>query len=253
MAHFNYSGSVFPIREDLKRAYKKYWQELAKPGCWWLGAESIAIAQETRNAVDCSYCSERKQALSAYQMNGNHDGGISSEYVVSGLDEWTVDAIHRVVTDQSRITQAYIDGLDSVGLNVEKYVELVGVAVTVFSIDEFNRALGLPLELLPKAIPGGVSGYFPSQAMIDIGFVPMLPSDGAVDKEADLWTGWAPNVVRALSVVPDAVRSWIDVSAAQYLSMGDLVRLKEDESRAIDRPQMELVAGRVSAINECFY
>ena len=192
MTHFNYSGSVLPIREDLKRAYKKYWQELAKPGCWWLGAELIAIAQETRNAVLCSHCSERKQALSSYQTNGNHDGGISSEYVISGLDEWTVDAIHRVVTDQSPITQAYIDGLNSVGLNVEKYVELVGVAVTVFSIDEFNRALGLPLELLPKVSLGGVTGYFFSQATIDIGFVPMLPSDGAVDKEADLWTGLGP-------------------------------------------------------------
>ena len=48
--------------------------------------------------------------------------------------------------------------------------------------------------------------------------------------------------MQTLSVVPDAVRAWIDVSTAQYLSMGDLVRLKEDETRAIDRPQMELVA-----------
>ena len=59
-------------------------------------------------------------------------------------------------------------------------------------------------------------------------------------------------MLRALSLVPDEVRSWIKVANVQYV-MGDLLNFAADTGRAIDRAQMELVAGRVSAINECFY
>ena len=82
----------------------------------------------------------------------------------------------------------------------------------------------------------------------------MLPSDGAVGAESDLWPGEVTaNVVRALTLIPDALRDWIRVGSAQYLSfegMQDFVGL---DSRSINRMQMELIAGRVSAVNECFY
>ena len=47
------------------------------------------------------------------------------------------------------------------------------------------------------------------------------------------------------------MRAWQDLAGAQYLSLG---RMKSFETgRAIDRSQIELVAGRVSALNEGFY
>jgi len=57
-----------------------------------------------------------------------------------------------------------------------------------------------------------------------------------------------------MSLVPDAVRWLKELSAAQYLSMDgaemfDFVNGKGPLSRA----QTELIAGRVSAVNECFY
>ncbi len=61
----------------------------------------------------------------------------------------------------------------------------------------------------------------------------------------------SPAVVRALSLVPDEVRSWQQLASAQYLSLESMTAM--ETSRAIDRAQMELVAGRVSALNECFY
>jgi hypothetical protein len=132
-------------------------------------------------------------------------------------------------------------------------VELVGIVVTTFSIDEFNRALGLEPEPLPAAEPGEPDHYRPSQATHITGFVPMLPEDGATGAEADLWGKVTANVLRALSVVPDALRGWTGVAGAQYLSMKSMMQFTGDFGRSIDRMQMELVAGRVSAINECFY
>ena len=63
--------------------------------------------------------------------------------------------------------------------------------------------------------------------------------------------GRAPNVIRALSLVPDEVRGLKELSAAQYVPLKALFDLRA--GRAIDRSQIELLAGRVSALNECFY
>ena len=253
MPHFSYDNSSVAIRDDLKQVYRDYWRILASPGNWWTGAERVAIARETRNAVSCDFCTQRKQALSPYNFPGEHqhDGTLDGAVI----DAAAADAVHRIITDQGRITQAWIDGNVEQGFSEEKYVELLGVAVTVFSIDEFNRGLGLPPEPLPEPIAGDPNNYRPVLAERGTGFVSMLPSKGgAVDKESDLWAeGRGANVLRAMSLVPDAVRGWALVASGQYLSLKGMTNLSGDLGRSLNRMQMEVVAGRVSSINECFY
>ncbi len=247
MNHFQYTDSPYAIRQNLAEAYREYWRSLAKPGSWFTGAERVAIAAEVRHALECSFCAERKVALSAYAVSGEHRCG-------DLLEPRSVDAIHRVITDQSRITQTFIDDNAANGLSEEQYVELVGIAVTVFSIDEFNRALGLSPEPLPEPITGEPSRYRASQAERGTGFVAMIPVNGAVGKEADLWAnGRSGNVLRALTLVPNAMREWMKVADEQYLSMKKMTQFASFSDRAINRMQIELVAGRVSSINECFY
>ena len=83
----------------------------------------------------------------------------------------------------------------------------------------------------------------------------MLPTQGgAVGAEADLWKdGRSANVLRALSLVPDAVRGWFGVSGAQYLSMAEIMSPRPETARSLNRMQIEIVAARVSSHNECFY
>ena len=247
MTAFAYDNSPYSIRADLKSAYLEYWQVLAQAGNWWTGTERVAIAAEVRNAVSCDHCAQRKNALSPYNFPGEHSHS-------GALDTLAVDAVHRIVTDQTRITQSWITDIAEQGLSEGKYVELLGIVVTVFSIDEFHRALGLAYEPLPAAQAGEPDHYRPAQAQHDTGFVAMLPTDGATGAESDLWkNGKTANVLRALSLVPNAVRGWMLVAGAQYLSMQGMMNFSGDLGRSIDRMQMELVAGRVSAINECFY
>ncbi len=256
MRPFSYDSSPYPIRSDLKTVYREYWHTLAKPGNWWTGAERVAIAEEVRNATRCEYCAERKNALSPYNFPGEHKNngeldGVALDGVA--LDEVAIDAVHRIITDQTRITQSWVSEIAEQGLSEGKYVELLGVAVTVFSIDEFNRSLGLALEPLPQPEAGEPDHYRPAQAVHDTGFVAMLPTDGATGDEADLWQDRTANVLRALSLVPDAVRGWFLLCSAQYLTMEGMMNFTGDLGRSINRMQMELVAGRVSAISECFY
>jgi len=248
MPAFDYSASPYPVRDDLPAAYKNYWQKLAQPGNWWSGAERVAIAEEVRNAPHCEFCKQRKASLSPYQFPGEHDHS-------GKLHEAVVDAVHRIITDQNRITGKWIEQLAKDGISDGHFVELLGVTVTVFSIDEFNRGLGLPLEPLPEPMPGEPDGYRPASAVHDTGHVAMVPSKGPFsERESGMWPpGRSANVLRALSLVPDAVRDWSAVAGAQYLSLPQMTQFSGDLGRSIDRMQMEVVAGRVSSHNECFY
>ncbi|MDG1943775.1 MAG: hypothetical protein P8J17_05890 [Halioglobus sp.] len=135
------------------------------------------------------------------------------------LSARAIDAVHRIITDQDRITQVWIEGNADQGLSEEQYVELLGVTVTVFSIDEFNHALGLPLEPWPQLRSGKPCQYRPPMAVRGTDFVSMLPKTAKfTEREKGLLPkNRSANVLRALSLVPDAVRDWSKVAAAQYL------------------------------------
>ena len=80
----------------------------------------------------------------------------------------------------------------------------------------------------------------------------MIVESRATGDEADLYpSNPAGNVIRALSLVPDEVRALTDLRAAHYLLPDEMMNLRR--GRALDRAQIELIAGRVSALRECFY
>ena len=249
MNAFTFSDSPFPIRDDLVAAYRGYWEQLANAGTWWTGEERVAIAEEVRQATQCEYCAERKNALSPYSLSGEHTSADDTP-----LNAGTIDAVHRVVTDQTRITKSYIQENAANGLSEGQYVELVGVVVCVFSIDEFCRALGLLPEPLPAPVEGEPSEYVPAGLESETAMVSMIDAGLRGPEESDLWPGEVTaNVIRALSQVPNAVREWSGIGDVQYLPLQKVRDPSSDPDRVINRMQIEIVAGRVSSHNECFY
>ena len=174
------------------------------------------------------------------------------ELGTGALPETVVEVVHRVATDPARLSRAWFDKLQAQGLLDTHYVEAVGIVVRIVSIDAFHRALGLPLEPLPEPEHGAPSQRRPPGAELESAWVPMIQPDKLADEDTNLYgmrrTG---NVIRALSLVPDEVRGLLDLSAAQYLTMRRMMGV--ETGRALDRAQIELIAGRVSALNECFY
>jgi hypothetical protein len=245
---FDYAKQIEdPVREDLVLAHRRAWKRIAEPGTWWDGRERVAIAAEARSAAYCSFCRKRREALSPFSEQGDHDE-VSGEILPAAA----IDAIHRIVTDAVRLTSNWIDGLESQGVPVTHYVELLSVVVSIRSIDGFHRAMGFSPEPLPEPRSGEPSRKRPSAAVKGEAWVPMLPAGRPSGEEADLWPAQTGNVIRAMSLVPDAVRWLKELSGAQYLdveAMMDFTRGRGPLSRA----QTELVAGRVSAMNECFY
>ncbi len=243
LSSFGYLDSPDRIRTDLADAHRRAWGHVAAPGTWLTGSERVAIANETRLARSCALCRERKSALSPFAIDGVHDDAGS-------LSPPIVDAIHRVTTDAARLSERWYRSLLDQGLTSEAYVEALGVAVLVISVDRFHHAMGLPLESLPSPVQGEPSRDRPAGTSEGEAWVPMLNGKRAAE-EVGLRAPTAPFVIRALSLVPAEVRAWQDLSAAQYLAPDQM--LDFGTVRAINRSQIELVAGRVSRLNECFY
>ena len=247
MQAFAYPNSPYPIRDDLPRTYRAAWQQLAAPGTWWSGAERVALAQETRNALGCEFCARRKAALSPFTpLDGGHT-------TTTDLSPTAVDVVHRLTTDPSRLTDAWVEEVTANDLSMGQYVEAISVVVTTLCIDTFHRGLGFELEPLPQPEPGQPSRYTPPGLERKTAWVPMIETAG--EQEADLWgrAKMAPNVLRALSLVPAAVRSWKELSDAQYIPLAEVQHPAADGGRAISRAQTEFIAARVSALNDCFY
>ena len=249
MPAFDFSASPYPVRDDIVAACESFWARLAEAGTWWTGEERVAIVAEVRKALTCAFCAERKQALSPYTLPGEHASALDSP-----LDSIAIDAVHRIVTDQTRITRSWVKRNVDAGMTEGRYVELVGVVVCTFSIDEFCRALDLPLAPLPAPVEGEPSRYVPPGLESETAFVAMIELARTGPDEHDLWpSGRTGNVVRALSRVPEAVREWAALSSALYLPMQKIADPSSDTERVLSRPQIEIVAGRVSSHNECFY
>ena len=244
-----YDEAEVGVREDLPAAHQRAWERLAQAGAWWRGDQRVAIAAEVRRAAACDLCAARLAALSPYAVAGAH-----AETAL--LPAAAVDAVHRLTTDPGRLTKAWFDATAAAGLHDAEYVELLGVVVTVVSIDSFCRGIGVAPHPLPTPLPGEPSRRRPAAARLDGARVPMLPNGRREGPEADLWGespgGRTGNVIRALSLVPDEVRALKDLSAAHYMTTLEMMDLRSPR-HSLDRRQVELIAGRVSVLRGCFY
>lgn len=242
-----YSSSALSIREDLAAAHARAWERVARPGTWWDGAARVAIATETRQAPRCALCRRCKEALSPLAIEGNHDS-------VSQLPELAVEVVHRVRTDPGRLSEGWYRSVIARGLSAEQYVEIVSVVAHVVAIDTMAHGLGLDPLPLPDPEPGAPTRRRPAGARPGGAWVPWLEPADATDAEMGIYPSDRPpaNIMKAMSLVPDEVRSFFDLVSHQYLP-GEVMRDFAHEYRAISHAQIELLAARVSALNRCLY
>jgi hypothetical protein len=242
-----YAFSPVAIRDDLAAAHARAWERIGRPGTWWDGATRVAIAAETRHASSCRLCRRRKEALSPAAIEGTHDS-------LGELAEAVVEVVHRVRTDPARLSERWYRTVLAAGLSAEQYVETVSVAAHVVAIDTMARGLGFDLLPLPQPEQGGPSQYRPARVKPGGAWVPWLEPEDLGEAESSLFPSGrsAANIMKAMSLVPDEVRGFFDLVSHQYmppLAMRDFSR----EYRAITHAQIELLAARVSALNQCLY
>ena len=90
----SYGHSRYAVADALAAAHSRFWRRLAGPGSWWTGAERVAIAIEARRARECELCRRRKQSLSPYFVNGEHD-------------RWSIDQMRAQTTDSQAVSYGH--------------------------------------------------------------------------------------------------------------------------------------------------
>ena len=246
MSYLEVNGAKLPARESLVDAIDIAWRRLAHAGTWWNGEQRIAIAEQVRKASECTLCRERKAALSPY-------GGTEVHAAVDHLSTDAVEAIHRVTTDASRCTEKWVRQVTSGSLSEEQYVEIVSIVATVTGLDTLDRALGRAVRTLPKPQPGEPTRHRPAGAARDLAWVPTLSPATTGPEDPDPFTlHGGIHIHRAMSLVPQEVINFFDLDVELYLKDHE-IRDFEHEFREISHAQIELIAGRASAINGCYY
>jgi hypothetical protein len=247
MTTLDYTTAAVPVRHDLAACHGRALERLRAPGTWWSGAERVTIAAESRRAAECGLCARCRTALTPAAIGGHHESD-------GRLSPAAVDAIHRIATDPGRLTRRWLDGLIVEGLAVEPYVELVGVVAAVINLDVFARGVGAAPVALPAPRPGAPTRQRPEAARDHGWWVPVIDPADASGPWADLYPGPAyPHMQRSLTLVPDEARGAADLMTVQYMPYGRVPLPGDSGERALSRTQMELLAARVSALNQCFY
>lgn len=235
-----------PIRAGLERECRRAWERLAAPGTWWDARQRLAIAAEVRHARSCGFCRQRKEALSPYTVDGAHD-------CLGSLSAPMVEIVHRIATDAGRLTKKWLYAMLDDGVTEEQYVETVGVVAVITALDTLELALGLAERPLPAPRPGRPSLHRPPGAKRDLAWVHTVAPESLTADDPDPYSvHGVKNIHRALSLVPQEVLNFFDLDVELYLKDHE-IRDFTREYRALSHAQMEVLAGRVSALNGCYY
>ena len=210
------------IPDYIVDSHRKTWSQIAFAGEFWSDIDRVEIAKQARSA---------RAQRNELPFNRVHNESHLSRQVLS--------ATHKIAADAGKIDRGWaVECVGSMGAG--HYVELVAIVASVAAIDAFYEAIGAKNPPLPLPA-GGTCSEKTETSVSDIGgYIPMV----------DPWSG--PNVSRALSLVPAANRLFMtNVSSMYRGSAGGF----EDMvwQGPLSRPQAELLAARVSSINECFY
>lgn len=154
----------------------------------------------------------------------------------SALPNGAIEATRLLAADPAAARRGWVERLVAGDLDLPRYVELLGVVGRLVAVDTFSEALGLPLEPLPDSLPGVPTGEIADDARPGRGWVPMVGGT---------------SISQALSLVPSENDGLLRLHGPMYMAFEQMSDLTF--SRGLTRPQMELVAARTSAVNECFY
>lgn len=203
------------------------WSALAQAGAWWTGAERVAIAAAARAAAPRPLWDKAPDLAS-----------LSREPTGAALSPFVAGLVERVAVEPSSLTRDDVRAI-AAEIGDAAYAELASVVCQVVAVDHSAAAVGADRRRLPDPAPGDPSRVRPA-GMADVG--------GHIDMTAE---AVGPNVARSLSLAGDDHIRWRNLVFAMY--SGDEFMDMVWATRALSRPQVELLAARTSALNECFY
>lgn len=236
-----YADSPYAVSEDLVAVHVRQLQSIALPGTWYSGAQRRTVGVEARNA---GYAAGLLETPSGGPEQGDCE-----------LPQSVLRVVRTIAASVHELDKDFFDAAIADGINEAEYVEVVGLVSRLVDLDVFARGIGVSPRPLPPAATGEPNRERPDTALIEHAWVPTVPNgpEGGEIGGALYHGQPMPYIVRALSLVPDELRAHVELEIAHYTRLDKLFDYDYQHHEGLTRPQAELVAGRVSALNDCFY
>lgn len=235
-----YAESAYPVRPDLAAIHAAQLARMGAPGTWGTGAQRVAVAAAARRA-----------GIAAGLLEAPTGGPAADP----ALPEVVLRVVRQIAVAPKEIDRDFCLKALRDGLSDAEYVEIVGLVARMTDIDIFARGIGVALPPLPAAQPGEPSRERPAVAVTELAWVPTIPNppEGG-ELAAELYGDHPkPYIIRALSLVPEEMLASLELEQVQYLPLDRILAYDHRQHEGLTRAQVELVAGRVSALNDCFY
>ncbi|MBK8332284.1 MAG: hypothetical protein IPL07_07820 [Acidimicrobiaceae bacterium] len=209
------------IRADLAEAHRQSLQHVASPGA----------------RLDA----ERRLQIAAAATQGYLAAEPPPPWVRPFADP-ALDVAFRLARYAGTITQEWYEQVITEGMHPLEWVEIVGIVVATVPPLAFARAAGRALPEFPPSVAGQPHGREAAElAPATLNWVPVAaPADTTA------------SVVQALSALPGEWDNMWRLAEAQYMSDAQMADPLWNRG-TLSRPQMELAAGRISRVRECFF
>jgi hypothetical protein len=221
------------VRDDLAEAHRLAWEHLAAPGSWWSGAERVELAGTALLAITDA------DPLPPW-VGVTSTGRLASDLVAPREAH---DVVCRLARHAGTMTGGIYRTVTST-LGELPYVELCAIVSTVAAVAHFCRNIGVAIPPLPAPIGGRPTGDRPERLeQAQFNWVPVAePADQVAA------------VVQAYTAVPGEQRNTWRMADAQYMPAAEMVDPAwSRRPGGLSRPQMELVAARLTRLRDCFY
>jgi len=237
-----YSDAAFAVRSEIEQSHQDELDRLSSVGTWWDAQQRVALVDEARHARHAA-------GQQTYTPTDSDSGSLAD------LPAAAIRVARQVAAEPQPIDRVFFDHAMSSGLSEEAYVETVSIASSITNLDIFAAAIGVPPRGLSKPGSGTPSRKRPATAIPEGAFAATIPSgQRGGDEGRELYgTNPAANILRAASLVPTEAKATIRAIASQYVAPGKFEDLGFTFDAQITRSQVEFLAARVSALNDCFY
>ncbi|MGH1488471.1 MAG: hypothetical protein ACRBK7_03620 [Acidimicrobiales bacterium] len=224
-------ADVAGVRPEINAAYQRVVNRWAQPGIVWSATQRLAlweVVRAARTAVE----------LPPWQSPRTVPGLLDPD---PALPDAAVDAAWRITNHPGTLTQDWYLQIIRGGLDPVGYVEVVGIVAMANSLEYFLAAIDGDAPGVPEPSATPPTGPLPSvTGSVSSHWVPTTDQD-------------LPNVRKALSATPGELDMQAVLLDALYVPGGALAVELDEKIWSLERTQVELVASRVSTLNECFY
>ena len=237
-----YSDSEYPVDAALQKIHEVQLNALGGPGTWLTGIQRVALVEEIRAA----------RIEAGVQETAGLPAPVGGDADLSPVAKRVA---REVAVSPAAIVREFYEQAVEDGLSDAEYVEVVGIASRVANLDIIARGIGVPPRAIGTPRGGEPVRRRPSTAIAEGAWVDTVPAGprGGDDAREQYGEAMMPFIIRALSLVPAETLAHLELEEAQYLPLWRFAEFDYQHHEGLTRPQVEVVAGRVSAINECFY